>query len=77
MEGERWRNTALTPTVATHLMGKQTEAAISVNGNRMITDILQAARGTKKPQLKDRTKKIQLRTICQDVLLQFQRQISS
>jgi two-component system clock-associated histidine kinase SasA len=59
----------LTPTLATHLM-KQARRQIRIV-DRMITDILQAARGT-NAQLHMAPKKIELGKICQDVLLQFQ-----
>ncbi len=65
-DGEKPR---LSPTLATHLM-KQARRQIRIV-DRMITDILQAARGT-KAQLHMEPKKIQLGTICEDVLLQFQ-----
>jgi two-component system, OmpR family, clock-associated histidine kinase SasA len=59
----------LSPTLATHLM-KQARRQIRIV-DRMITDILQAARGT-NAQLHIEPKKIELGEICQDVLLQFQ-----
>jgi two-component system, OmpR family, clock-associated histidine kinase SasA len=59
----------LTPTLATHLM-KQARRQIRIV-DQMITDILQAARGT-NAQLQIQPKKIALGAICQDVLLQFQ-----
>lgn len=59
----------LSPTLATHLM-KQARRQIRIV-DRMITDILQAARGT-NAQLHMEPKKIELGEICQDVLLQFQ-----
>jgi two-component system, OmpR family, clock-associated histidine kinase SasA len=59
----------LTPALATHLM-KQARRQIRIV-DRMITDILQAARGT-NAQLHIQAKKIALGAICQDVLLQFQ-----
>jgi len=59
----------LSPTLATHLM-KQARRQIRIV-DRMITDILQAARGT-NAQLHIEPKKIELGAICQDVLLQFQ-----
>jgi two-component system, OmpR family, clock-associated histidine kinase SasA len=65
-EGQKSR---LTPTLAAHLM-KQARRQIRIV-DRMITDILQAARGT-NAQLHIEPKKIELRAICQDVILQFQ-----
>ncbi|TAG67966.1 MAG: histidine kinase [Oscillatoriales cyanobacterium] len=65
-EGQKSR---LTPTLAAHLM-KQARRQIRIV-DRMITDILEAARGT-NAQLHMEPKKIELRAICQDVILQFQ-----
>lgn len=65
-EGQKSR---LTPTLAAHLM-KQARRQIRIV-DRMITDILEAARGT-NAQLHIEQKKIELGAICQDVLLQFQ-----
>src|SRR6476469_6838045 len=65
-EGEKSR---LTPSLAAHLM-KQARRQIRIV-DRMITDILQAARGT-NAQLHIEPKRIELGAICQDVILQFQ-----
>ncbi|MGB3264756.1 MAG: histidine kinase [Microcoleus sp.] len=59
----------LTPTLAAHLM-KQARRQIRIV-DRMITDILEAARGT-NAQLHIQEKKIELGGICQDAILQFQ-----
>ena len=59
----------LTPALATHLM-KQARRQIRIV-DRMIADILQAARGT-NAQLHIEPKKTELGAICQYVLLQFQ-----
>ncbi|MCU0542941.1 MAG: histidine kinase [Oscillatoriaceae cyanobacterium Prado104] len=58
----------LTPSLAAHLM-KQAKRQIRIV-DRMITDILQAARGT-NAQLRIEPKKIELGAICQEVILQF------
>ena len=65
-EGEKSR---LTPSLAAHLM-KQARRQIRVV-DRMITDILEAARGT-NAQLHIQAKRIELGAICQDVILQFE-----
>ncbi len=65
-EGEKSR---LTPTLAAHLM-KQARRQIRIV-DRMITDILEAARGT-NAQLHIDAKRIELGAICQDVILQFE-----
>ena len=65
-EGQKSR---LTPSLAAHLM-KQARRQIRIV-DRMITDILEAARGT-NAQLHIQPKKIKLGAICQDVILQFQ-----
>lgn len=65
-EGEKPR---LTPSLAAHLM-KQARRQIRIV-DRMITDILQAARGT-NAQLHIEPQRIELGAICQDVILQFQ-----
>lgn len=59
----------LTPSLAAHLM-KQAKRQIRIV-DRMITDILQAARGT-NAQLRIEPKKIELGAICQEVIQQFQ-----
>ena len=65
-EGEK---SGLTPSLAAHLM-KQARRQIRVV-DRMITDILEAARGT-NAQLHIQAKRIELGAICQDVILQFE-----
>ncbi|MEG3849580.1 histidine kinase [Microcoleus sp. herbarium19] len=65
-EGEKSR---LTPSLTAHLM-KQARRQIRIV-DRMITDILEAARGT-KAQLHIEVKKIELGAICQDAILQFE-----
>ena len=65
-EGEK---SGLTPSLAAHLM-KQARRQIRVI-DRMITDILEAARGT-NAQLHIQAKRIELGAICQDVILQFE-----
>ncbi len=65
-EGEKSR---LTPSLAAHLM-KQARRQIRIV-DRMITDILEAARGT-NAQMHIEAKKIELGAICQDVILQFE-----
>ena len=65
-EGEKSR---LTPSLAAHLM-KQARRQIRVV-DRMITDILEAARGT-NAQLHIQAKRIELGAICQDVIMQFE-----
>ncbi|MEG4997970.1 histidine kinase [Microcoleus sp. B4-D4] len=65
-EGEKSR---LTPALAAYLM-KQARNQIRIV-DRMITDILEAARGT-NAQLHIQAKKIELGAICQDAILEFQ-----
>ena len=65
-EGEKSR---LTPSLAAHLM-KQARRQIRIV-DRMITDILEAARGT-NAQLHIQAKRIELGAICQDAILQFE-----
>ena len=65
-EGEK---SGLTPSLAAHLM-KQARRQIRVV-DRMITDILEAARGT-NAQLHIQAKRIELGAICQDAILQFE-----
>ena len=65
-EGQKSR---LTPTLAAHLM-KQARRQIRIV-DRMITDILESARGT-NAQLHIEPKKIELGAICQDAILQFE-----
>ena len=65
-EGEKSR---LTPSLAAHLM-KQARRQIRVV-DRMITDILEAARGT-NAQLHIQAKRIELGAICHDVIMQFE-----
>ncbi len=65
-EGEKSR---LTPSLAAHLM-KQARRQIRIV-DRMITDILEAARGT-NAQINIQAKRIELGAICQDVILQFE-----
>lgn len=65
-EGEK---SGLTPSLVAHLM-KQARRQIRIV-DRMITDILEAARGT-NAQLHIQAKEIELEPICQDVILQFQ-----
>ncbi|NJR23241.1 MAG: histidine kinase [Richelia sp. CSU_2_1] len=64
-EGEKPR---LTPQLAAHLM-KQAKRQIRIV-DRMITDILQAARGT-NAQLRIEPQKMELGEICQEVIFQF------
>ncbi len=63
-----------TPRLSAHLM-KQARRQIRIV-DRMITDILQAARGT-NAQLHIEPKKIDLGAVCQDVILQFQDQFDA
>ncbi len=65
-EGQKSR---LTPSLAAHLM-KQARRQIRIV-DRMITDILEAARGT-NAQINIQAKRIELGAICQDVILQFE-----